>query len=259
MFAEIYYAQINIPSIGKNLLGESEYQWLTDSLQPGEHAIILLGNGYSFKGSGYVRGGIFDRIQVLQNNEAISFRDLDHNRVTDIYLEDAPRFREMSIFTIREHHAFNPGADWELELLIRRQIGAIDSTFTSFKGSYHTLEEYVDRPPVIMPEPELSLAQQVWQERNLEVIILVILILVVLLVLFLQDVLVKYPSFLHNFRHGFLVITVVYIGWVLGGQLSVVNVFTFLQAFMSDFSWDLFLLDPVIFILWVAAAVTMIL
>jgi NosR/NirI family nitrous oxide reductase transcriptional regulator len=51
----------------------------------------------------------------------------------------------------------------------------------------------------------------------------------------------------------------VFIGWSWGGQLSVVNVFTFLQAFMRDFSWDLFLLDPIIFVLWGAAAVTILL
>ena len=46
------------------------------------------------------------------------------------------------------------------------------------------------------------------------------------------------------------------IGWSWGGQLSIVNVFTFLQALVGDFSWDLFLLDPIIFILWSAAAIT---
>ncbi|GLX77988.1 regulatory protein NosR [Thalassotalea insulae] len=259
MFAEIYFAQLNIPSIGKNLLGESEYQWLTKTLQPGEHAIAVMGNGYSYKGSGYVRGGIFDRLQVLQNGDAIAFRDLDHTRLTDLYIDGVPEFREMSIFIIREHHAFNPGVDWQLELLVRRQTGAVDSIFTSFKGDYHTLDKYVDRPTVILPEPELTLTQQVWQEKNLEVMILAGLMVILLATLFLQDILVKHPTFLHNFRHGFLIVTVVFIGWVWGGQLSVVNVFTFLQAFMSEFSWDLFLLDPVIFILWCAAAVTMIL
>lgn len=259
VFAEIYFTQVNIPSIGKNLLGDTEYQWLIEQLQPGEHAIALLGNGYSYKGSGYVRGGIFDRIQVLQNDEAISFRDIDHIRITDIYLNGAPSFKEMSMFIIREPHKFNPGVDWQLELLVRRQIGAVDSTFTSFKGDYHTLESYIDKPPAIYPEPELTLTEQVWTEKQLHVGILLLLIFIVLLVLFLQDILVKYPHFFNNFRHGFLVITVVYIGWVLSGQLSIVNVFTFLQAFMKDFSWDLFLLDPVIFILWCAAAVTMIL
>jgi len=259
MFAEIYYAQADIPTVGRNLLGDSEYQWLMKTLKPNEHAIIVLGNGYSFKGSGYVRGGIFDRIQILQNEAAFAFRDLDHNRITDLFIAGAPRLREMSLFIVREHHEFNPGVDWQFELLVRRQMGAVDSVFTSFKGSYHGLEQYLHRPPMILPEPELTLAQQVWQEKNTEVVILSILMTLLLATLFFQDILVRHPTFMHNFRHGFLVVTVVFIGWMWGGQLSIVNVFTFLQAFMSDFSWDLFLLDPVIFMLWGAAAVTMLL
>jgi len=256
MFADIYFAEADIPTIGRNLLGDSEYQWLMQTLKPNEHAIIIMGNGYSYKGSGYVRGGIFDRIQVLQNDEEITFHDLDHYRVTDLFIDGVPRFKEMSLFIVRAKHEFNPGVDWQLELLVRRQLGAIKSTFTRFTGDYNTLPKYVDRPPVIIPEPELTITQQVWQEKNTQVIILSILMAVLLITLFLQDILVKHPTFLHNFRHVFLIITVVFIGWSWGGQLSVVNVFTFLQAFMSKFSWDLFLLDPIIFMLWGAAAVT---
>jgi NosR/NirI family nitrous oxide reductase transcriptional regulator len=259
MFAEIYYAQADIPTIGRNLLGDSEYEWLMKTLQPAEHAIVMLGNGYSFKGSGYVRGAIFDRIQILQNDGAFTFRDLDHNRVNDLFIDGAPKFREMSLFIVREHQEFNPGVDWEFELLVRRQTGAVDSVFTNFRASYHGLERYLERPPMVLPEPVLTLAQQVWQEKNTEVVVLSILMTLLLATLFFQDVLVRHPTFMHNFRHGFLVITVVFIGWAWGGQLSIVNVFTFLQAFMSDFSWDLFLLDPVIFMLWGAAAVTMLL
>lgn len=256
MFAEIYYAQADLPNVGRNLLGDSEYQWLTEQLKTGEHAIIVMGNGYSYKGSGYVRGGIFDRIQILQYDEAISFRDLDHTRINDLYIANAPQFKEMSLFILRENHKFNSGVDWQFELLVRRQLGAVDSVFTSFKGGYHALDRYVERPPLKVAPVELTLTEQVWQDKNVEVIILIALMFILLLTLFFQDVLVRFPHFLHNFRHGFLVITVVFIGWYWGGQLSVVNVFTFLQAFMRDFSWDLFLLDPVIFILWGAAAVT---
>ena len=259
MFAEVYYAQADIPTVGRNLLGDSEYQWLMNTLKPNEHAIIVLGNGYSFKGSGYVRGGIFDRIQILQNDGAFAFRDLDQIRVTDLFIEGVPRFKEMSLFIVREHQEFNPGVDWQFELLVRRQIGAVDSVFTSFKGSYHGLEQYLNRPPLILPEPELTLTQQVWQDKRTEVVVLSILMTLLLASLFFQDILVRHPTFMHNFRHSFLVITVVFIGWSWGGQLSIVNVFTFLQALVSDFSWDLFLLDPVIFMLWGAAAVTMLL
>ncbi len=257
MFTEIYYTLADVPTIGKNLFSAADYEWLVGSLQPGEHLVALFGNGYSFKGSGYVRGGIFDRIQVHQGSNAISFRDLDHNRVTDLNIEGAPQFHEMSVFRIQAHHEFDPGAPWQLELLVRRQTGPVDSIFTSFKGQFDIPEAYVDTPPPILPEPELTLTQQVWQERQLEVILLIGLMFVLLGILFFQDILVRHPTFMHRLRHGFLAVTVVFIGWSWGGQLSIVNVFTFLQALMNDFSWDLFLLDPIIFILWCAAAATM--
>ncbi|MCG9712367.1 NosR/NirI family protein [Shewanella insulae] len=259
MFAEIYYTLADIPTIGKNLFGEADYQWLMQTLQPGEHLVAVMGNGYSFKGSGYVRGGIFDRIQVHQKDNAISFRDLDHNRISDLYIQGAPKFNEMSVFRIAQHHEFDPGAPWQFELLVRRQTGPIDSIFTSFKGQYDPLDKYVDTPAAIVPEPELTMVQQIWHDRQLEVVLLLILMGVLLLILFFQDILVRHPTFMHRLRHGFLVVTVVVIGWSWGGQLSVVNVFTFLHALMKDFSWDLFLLDPIIFILWCAAAVTMLL
>ncbi len=259
MFAEVYYTIADIPTIGRNLLGDAEYEYQIKHLKKGEHLIALLGNGYSFKGSGYVRGGIFDRIQVHQNDEAIAFRDLDHQRLTDIYIAGAPQFHEMSLFQVQDHFEFDPGAPWQFELLVRRQTGPIDSIFTSFKGQYDPLEKYVDTPPAIVPEPELTLVQQVWKDRTPEVIVLCALIGVLLLVLFFQDVLVKHPTFMHRLRHSFLIIVVVFVGWTWGGQLSVVNVFTFLHSLMSNFSWDLFLLDPIIFTLWCAAAVTIIL
>ncbi len=258
IFAELYYALADIPTIGKNLFGNQEYQWLTKDLQPGEHLIAVFGNGYSFKGSGYVRGGIFDRLQIHQKSNEISFRDLDHQRILDLALGDAPRFKEMAVFKVRSHYEFDPGASWQVELLVRRQTGAVDSVFAGFKGSYDVLEKYVDTPAPIIMEPELSLTQQVWQDNPIKITVLIGLVIVLILILFFQDVLVRHPTFMHRLRHGFLIITVVFIGWFWGGQLSVVNVFTFLNALMAEFSWDLFLLDPVIFILWCAAAVTII-
>ena len=80
--------------------------------------------------------------------------------------------------------------------------------------------------------------------------------LVLTLVLFIQDWLVKFPRFMHYFRIGFLLYTVGFIGWYCKGQLSVVNVLTFVQSLMNDFNWETFLLDPIIFVLWVFVAAT---
>src|SRR5690606_4720693 len=87
-FIDLYVADLTIPTIGRNILGEAQFNSIMNDIHPGDHAIMVVANGeYSFKGSGYVRGGIFDRIQLRQFGEIISFRDLDFYRLSDVYAE----------------------------------------------------------------------------------------------------------------------------------------------------------------------------
>ena len=59
----------------------------------------MAGSGvYSWKGSGYVRGGIFDRIEVIQNDNGFRFTDLHHTRLLDLQAANAPHFKEVSLF-----------------------------------------------------------------------------------------------------------------------------------------------------------------
>ena len=54
---------------------------------------MIAGDGvYSFKGSGYVRGGIFDRIELEQGGSGTRFRDRNHERLGAIEAEGAPTF-----------------------------------------------------------------------------------------------------------------------------------------------------------------------
>src|SRR5690606_26573491 len=73
-------------------------------------------------------------------------RDLDYQRLYDIFAEGAPQFHEMALFIVREDAKFDPGASWAMELLVRRQTGPVDSIFTSFELPYQIPEEYIERP-----------------------------------------------------------------------------------------------------------------
>ncbi len=259
-FIEMYYAPLNIPVIGRNLLGDEQYRWLMGELGEGDQALAVMGEGqYSFKGNGYVRGGIFDRTQLQQSGKSISFHDTDYYRLDDVYIEGFPGFREMAIFIVRDQYDFDLGTPWQLELLVRRQKGALESVFTSFYGDYLTPEKYLDRPePVAEPEPE-ALWVSIWKERAFQIGVLTVALIVLFIVIFIQDVLVRYPRLMHGIRRVYLVFTVFFIGWYTLGQLSVVNVFTFVHALKGDFQWSLFLLDPMLFILWGFTAMTMLL
>ncbi|MCK9535366.1 MAG: NosR/NirI family protein [Pseudomonas sp.] len=264
-FIDLYVAELNPPTIGRNLLGERQYQELMSELKADERAIVVLGNGeYSFKGSGYVRGGIFDRIQLRQFGDVVSFRDLDFYRLSDVYAEGMPDFSEMGIFIIRPQYAFDSGSDWTLELLVRRQTGPVDSIFTSFELAYQMPEMYLERPPLTaseqaaIDEANRPLWLNIWYQKDFQIIVLGIGLVALFAILFLQDYLVRYPKVLHRVRMGYLTFTVVFIGWYALGQLSIVNVLTFAHSIMNGFSWELFLSDPIIFILWgVTAAIVL--
>ncbi len=265
-FIDLYVADINPPSIGRNLLGEEHYRNLIQGLKPGEQAIAVLGRGlFSFKGSGYVRGGIFDRVQLRQFGNVISFRDLDHQRIDDVYAEGIPAFDEMSVFIVRPQAGFDPGSPWTLELLVRRQTGPVSGTFSSFELPYQMPEQYLERPlPTAAEQAALDEASRplwlsIWYQKQVQVMVLGVALLLLTAILFLQDSLARRPRLLHWLRRGYLVFTVGFIGWYALGQLSVVNVLTFVHALVQDFRWELFLTDPLIFMLWVFTAASILL
>lgn len=259
-FIDLYATYLNPPTVGRNLLGDNQYRFLMEDLKPGEHAFAVLGNGYSYKGSGFVRGGIFDRIQVRQFGNIHSFRDLDHQRLYDISAEGAPHFHELGIFILREDAQFDPGAPWTLELLVRRQTGPVDSIFVSFELPYETPEAYIERP-VLTPDELRAIEEanrpmwvNIWYQKSFQVGVILAALLLLTIILFFQDSFARHPNFLRWLRHGYLTFTVVFIGWYALGQLSIVNVLTFVHALFTEFRWELFLSDPVIFILWVFTA-----
>lgn len=265
-FIELYTADLNPPTIGRALLGDNQYRLLMQDLKPGEQAIAVLGRGlFSYKGSGYVRGGIFDRVQLRQFGNVISFRDMDHQRLSDVFAQGMPEFNEMSVFIVRQPAGFDPGSPWSLELLVRRQTGPVSGTFSSFELPYQLPEQYLERPA---PTPqELAAIEEagrpmwltLWYQKHFQIGVLATALLLLTAILFLQDKLTRRPHFLHWLRRGYLIFTVVFLGWYALGQLSVVNVLTFVHALFEHFRWELFLTDPLIFLLWVFTAASILL
>jgi hypothetical protein len=133
---------------------------------------------------------------------------------------------------------------------------------TAPKGSQQDFE----RKPMVAfegpleEEPDLDpIWTYVWEEKRVQIGVLVAALGILTLILVFQDLLVRHPTALRYVRNTFLLFTLVFIGWYGLAQLSVVNVFTFLHAAMHGFSWDSFLIDPLMFILWGFVAVTLVL
>ena len=261
-FIDLYIALASVPTIGKSLLGEIGYEQLRSRLTPDQQAIIVAGDGvYSFKGSGYVRGGIFDRIELLQEGMGTRFRDRNYERVGAITAKGAPALPEIGLFTVPEDFAFDPTELWELQLLVQRAIGPRDKAFLPFNLSYVLPERYLEQKAggeTTQGAPdEEPLWKQMWRRNPISIAITGFAILVLTGIFFFQNPLVKRPRLYTWVRRGFLLFTLVWLGWYAKAQLSVVNVLTFSNAILTGFSWEYFLTAPLIFILWSSIAIAL--
>jgi NosR/NirI family nitrous oxide reductase transcriptional regulator len=280
-FIDLYVGLVSQPAIGRSLLGEDEYAAVRQMLAPGQHAIVVAGDGiYSFKGSGYVRGGIFDRIELIQGAETIRFRDRQHRRVGTLGADGAPELREIGVFVVPTGTEFDAAVPWRLQLLVQRATGALDKAFVSFELPYALPERYTrvvagaagaapmkksaapGAPAAGAPavnddaaaDGQPPLWQRIWWSKAAAIGALAAMLVVLTLIFFFQDLLVRREKLYDRIRLAYLAFTLVWLGWVAHAQLSVVNVLTFTNSLLSGFQWSSFLIDPLIFILWCSVA-----
>jgi len=270
-FISLYTALLTPAGIGQNLLGFGRYSKMMAALKQGEQLLLVAAQGlYSFKGWAWRKEGVFDRLQLIQGQTGHRFGKAEHRLIEKLDISGGPKFREMAIFTIPAHKGFDPTAPWRLELIVKRDRGDGQFELAKFPLPYQVPERFILRPqPTGTGDDGLTLALseaalvgdgvwlQVWQNRVVEIVVLIVALLLLYILLVFHDSFAKNQKMLRIVRTVFLVFTVVGLGWMMSAQLSVVNVITFINSLLTEFRWDFFLLDPIVFILWSYVAVAL--
>ena len=268
-FIDLYTGLVSVPVIGRSLLGDAEYESLRARLEPGQHALLIAANGlYSFKGSGFVRGGIFDRVQLVQGEGSVRFRDRNYKHLGEVEAALAQPFAEVGLFLVPADTGFDPAAPWRLQLLAQRAIGALDKDFLLYELSYTLPARYLKPlpgpaptsadPALTEPEAAPELWRRIWEDRIVDVAVLGAALIALTLIFFFQDWFARRPKLATGVRVGFLLFIVAWLGGFAQAQLSVVNILTFGNALITEFRWSYFLMDPLIFLLWCGTAIALI-
>ena len=247
---DLYFADLIQPTIGRNLLGDRTYDWLMGILGPDESALMIAGRGsWSFKGSGFVRGGIYDRFHVEQGLHSFNFKDLDYENLYSVEAEGAPKFKERGIFILRDA-AYDRTSPWEMVVLASRLTGetAVSKVFETFRGEYQLPKRFIIR--------NLSLVAKVWQEKKYMIIVYLVLWWFVIHCFTYRKKLASNLHALEWAHNGTLVLSVVLLGLYLQAQPSVVNVFAIFGIAFREGSWEPFLADPYLALGWVLIAAT---
>lgn len=261
-FIELWFGYLNQPDIGRALLGDTAWRNLMGRLKEGEHALFVIrtAGAESFKGSGFVRGGLYDRVHVRQGMDVFTFRDLDSLPLYDIRAVGALPFSESIIFIVRSD-AFSVAYPWKFVFLgnrVDRNTGA--RTFASFDSEFWLPATYLEggRPRVERPAAPWV---RIWKMRAVEIGIFVALLLGVAAVYANRDRLTrastrrnKWP--VNAFKYAAWIISIGFVGFYLMAQPSITQILTWFHALLFQWTWELFLTDPFIFLFWIFIIVT---
>lgn len=260
-FTEIYFAYVNSPMVGRNLLGDEGYKAFQERLNDRGKVIMVMSQGvYPHVNEAFVPGSTPSRIGLNQNELAIEMRDLNWLEPNQqIMAPGAPDMAAMNLFRVGGNAGFNPGSEASFHLDITAPRNHLITDHTRFTLPV-TFSPDLFEPVEVAPD--FNEGQQpvwigLWKERWWQISLLVAGLTILTVFFARQKTLTRYPRLVHGFRWGFLLFTLFFIGFYAQGQLSVVNIYTLLLALWDGFSLNVFLLDPVIFILWTYTFVTL--
>ena len=254
-YMELHFGYLNVPSVGVSLLGQHGYDSLMRDLKPDEHAIFIIATGQeSFKGSGFVRGGIYDRVQVRQDPVTFTFRDTDYLNLYHLQPADAPAFRESAIFIVRSAD-FNPAWPWQLTVLANKSDKENGiKTFVHFDRELWLPARYLEggRPRVERPQ---AAWKAIWANQKVEIALFGLVLAFAAFMYSRRDWLVRRSSRKHKPwiavpRHLLWIASVGFLGFYLKAQPSITQVMTWFHSILHQWKWELFLSDPFIFVFW---------
>lgn len=252
-FVDLWFTLADAPAIGRGLMAEGDYAHLVSQLAEGEHLLVVLGNGTSsFKGSAFVRGGIFDRVRLQQGLTEVTFRDTDYQNLGRVAAPDAPRFREGAVFITRGGRV-DPGRPLTLVFL-----GSHHDSRTAYSREFRSFDASHRLPPSVYfveeEERELAIWEQAWQLRGLDVVVLGVWLLLIVAIFSLRRWTFRDAKVLRWLHLGSMIVSFALVGVHLGAQPSVTQMLTLIDVVVRGGDPTLFLVEPLLFVSWIFIA-----
>ena len=255
VFVHFAVALATPASIGSNLFGPG---FSTVATRQGDGLAIFMGGDGHFSivtNSHFNRAGgyLFDQLKVLQDGKEFRFTRDDYQRMpVGGAVKGMPR-RDTLVFHLPAAAGLDPLRPWTAVLTIPG---------TDAAGAEMTLEVPLpytlpDIHMLLPPAPPQPVWVGIWEQKQLDVYILLGLLAAVTLVFVLQEVIARHRIVYNVVRVGILAFTLGWLGWWVGAQFSIINILAYLHAPFSDAPLDAFLLDPLFFILGIYIALTL--
>jgi NosR/NirI family nitrous oxide reductase transcriptional regulator len=276
-FLTLYTALATVPTIGRNLFSARAYRAVMQSAKVGEHQLLVASSGaYRWMPHNPWLVPAFERVRIVQNGKVMPLLPDNFSRAWHLAIDNHPALDYAARFSVPASMDFRPLEPWALELrLVEKAPEDMEARSVDFALPYRVPARYVlgDDPALedagfkepryvgfgLWRESTLSDWQQVWMQKRLPVLGLAGLLVAVTLVMLFQHRLSRSRHLHAILRIAVLAITLVWLGWVAGAQLTILTVMNYLHAAFGETGWRSILFDPLMVILSVYVAISVLL
>jgi NosR/NirI family nitrous oxide reductase transcriptional regulator len=157
---ELYVGYLNLPTVGRTVLGDARYGDLMQKLEPGQHALWVASTGRDrLLDDSFVPGTAPPKLQLTQGGYPAEMRDLVFEHPAP---PGAPEFNSSGVFRVYAASNLDPAQAMQLTLTLTRAKGIMLPRITnkSVSVDYTLPDRYFVYPP--KPLPEWLIA---WQGR----------------------------------------------------------------------------------------------
>ncbi len=256
LFSELLVAQLDVPTVGRNVLGEKGWAEMNAWLEPGDHFFLVASRGrYSFVGDDYTSGAIPDRLTLSQDGLTIEIRDFSLYTPPRLPADWTGPDVQWRVMKVISQASLDPARPLDFALSVSRSRGQIlaESERKALPLPVRLPEDYVEQP-----RTNDKTWHSIWKGRAAELAVLCVALAGLAGVLARPRFLTAHPPRLKWARRVWLAFTLGFIGWWAQGQLSIVNLTALIQALVAGRSLDFFLYDPMTVLLWAFTLVTLV-
>jgi len=254
---DLWVALLGLPQAGRNLLDAAGWHQVRALREAGTQTFLVLDSGrYALAAPGAAPAARSLGLVVQQGGRDFALHELPYPHSL---LMTGQRSGVGAEARVRVLHTA-PGAALDIAqpmgfaLSAARRLDSVppQALSTEFKHRF-----VVPDIAALLPVRETPPWLKAWQARRVDLLILGAGLVVLCVALARQTWLSAKASRLAAFRIGYLAFTLVFIGYVAQGQLTIVNLTSLIEALSAGRSADFLLADPVAVLLWAFVGVTL--
>jgi len=250
-----FFAALATPAMISRNLGTSAgaLDRLSTGFPAGSHGIIVGSRGrYDYQGFTYQNassGYRLERIEIRQGDNTWEFHRNDYFRAPTVFGSYG------GVLVIPPDAGFAPMAPFTVVLKVHGTSAEGAPVTAAFPLDYVLPAEHI-----LLPEPPPEpLWVSVWRDARGDLAILGAALLVLTLIFVFQAQLSRHRRLHRAVRLGFLAFTVVWLGYIAGGQFSITHVVNWLRGPFENVDLNYYLVEPIVVCLAIYVAISLVL